>query len=448
MADDDLVARDDAIVWHPATHFGDLQRVPIRAIERAQGPWLHEAGGARILDAISSWWTCIHGHGHPAIVEAIAEQAARLDHVMFAGFTHRSAVELAELLVQAAPPGYGRVFYADCGSAAVEVALKLSYQSRPQEGEPDRRRFATLAGAYHGETLGALSVCGPGAYRDTFAGLLPDPIVLPVPAHPDHAHAELGTDLGAGSPEADAAVAMLEAHAGELTALVVEPLVQCANRMAMHGTGYYRRIVQAAQRLGIHVVADEIAVAFGRTGRTFASSWAGVTPDLLCLSKGLSGGVLPLSCVLVRRGFDEHFRGAPTRSFLHSHTFTGNPITCAAGLASLRLLSSPDVQAAIPGRIEALRSRAAAVAARCGSAIAHVRQAGMVVALEVAPAATHGPASDGRLGLRLRAAALKRGVLLRPLHDTIYWMPPLPTSDGALDLLADVTAAAVQEVLG
>jgi adenosylmethionine-8-amino-7-oxononanoate aminotransferase len=443
----DLVARDAAVLWHPATHFGDLERVPIRAIERASGPWLYEPDGTRILDAISSWWTSIHGHGHPAIVEAIREQAARLDHVMFAGFTHRSAVELAELLVSVAPPGYGRVFYADCGSAAVEVALKLSYQSRPQRGEPTRRRFATLAGAYHGETLGALAVCGPGAYRDTFAGLLPEPIVLPVPELADHRHADLGTEAGADTEAAETAVALLSAHASELTALVVEPLVQCANRMAMHGTGYYRRIVETAQRLGIHVIADEIAVAFGRTGRTFASAWAGVTPDLLCLSKGLSGGVLPLSCVLVRRGFDDDFRGAPARSFLHSHTFTGNPITCAAGLASLRLLQSAEVQAALPGRIAALSERAARVKARCPT-IAHVRQAGLVVALEVRPSSHAGKVEDGRLGLHLRAAAMRRGVLLRPLHDTIYWMPPLSTPDDVLDHLADVTAEVVQEVLG
>lgn len=445
---DDLERRDAAVLWHPATHFGDLERLPVRAIERAEGPWLFDTEGDRILDAISSWWTSIHGHAHPAIVEAIAQQAGRLDHVMFAGFTHRPAIELAEALLEAAPPGYGRVFYADCGSAAIEVALKLSFQSRRQRGEPERRRFAALTGAYHGETLGALSVCGPGPYRDTFGALLPDPLVLPVPDLAGHEHADLGTDAGADTEEAELAVAGLRAHAHELTALVVEPLVQCASRMTMHGTGYYRRLVQAAQALGIHVVADEIAVAFGRTGRTFASAWAGVTPDLLCLSKGLSGGVLPLSCVLVRRGFEDDFRGAPARSFLHSHTFTGNPITCAAGLASLRLLQSPEVQAELPARVAALALRREDVARRCSANVVAHRQAGMIAALQVQPRAGQSAPADGRLGLAMRAAAMQRGVLLRPLHDTIYWMPPLCTEDAVLDRIAEVTVEVVDEVLG
>jgi adenosylmethionine-8-amino-7-oxononanoate aminotransferase len=439
---EDLLALDRRYLWHPATHFGDLERLPVSLIERAEGPWLYEAGGRRILDAISSWWTSLHGHGHPAIVDAISRQAASLDHVMFAGFTHRPAIELARDLVEAAPPGYGRVFFADCGSAAIEVALKLSLQSRQQTGEPERRRFAALRGAYHGETLGALSVSGNDDYRGKFASLLFDPVFLPVPNLSGHSHEDLGTDAGADTPEADAAVRQLRAHAGELSALLVEPLVQCASKMTMHGTGFYRRIVTEAQSLGIHVIADEIAVAFGRTGRLLASEWAGVTPDLMALSKGLSGGVLPLSCVLVRAGFEDAFTGTPARSFLHSHTFTGNPITCAAGGASLRLLRSPEVQAALPDRIDALARRRRAVAERVGDRVVAHRQAGLIVALSVRP----GPA-DGRLGLALRAAAMRRGVLLRPLHDTIYWMPPLCTTDAILDELAEVTAEVIEEVV-
>jgi adenosylmethionine-8-amino-7-oxononanoate aminotransferase len=443
MDPDELLALDARHLWHPATHFGDLERVPVRLVERAEGPWLVEPGGRRILDAISSWWTSLHGHGHPAIVEAITEQVRTLDHVMFAGFTHRPAIELASELLAAAPPGYGRVFFADCGSAAIEVALKLSLQHRQQTGEDGRHRFAALRGAYHGETLGALSVSGHDDYRGKFASLLFDPVYLPVPDLSHHDHADLGTDAGADTPEAEAAVATLRTHAHELSALLVEPLVQCASKMTMHGTGFYRRIVSEAQALGIHVVADEIAVAFGRTGRLFASSWAGVTPDLLCLSKGLSGGVLPLSCVLVRAGFEDAFTGTPARSFLHSHTFTGNPITCAAGRASLRLLQSDDVVAALDDRIEALRTRRLQVVDKAGTAVKSHRQAGLIVALKVGP----GPA-DGRLGLALRAAALARGVLLRPLHDTIYWMPPLCTPDDALDRLAEVTAEVIAEVVG
>lgn len=440
-----LIDRDRAHVWHPATHFADLDRLPPIAVERARGCWLYEAGGRAILDAIASWWTCVHGHGHPAIVAAVREQVERLDHVMFAGFTHEPAVALAEALLAAAPPAYERVFYADCGSAAVEVALKLSYQARQQRGEPGRRRFATLRNGYHGETLGALALCGASAYRDTFAPLLFSPLELPAPSFREHEHADLASDLGHDAPETQAAIAALEEHAHELTAVVIEPLVQCAGRMTMTGAGFYRELASAAKRLGIHVIADEIAVGFGRTGHMFASTWSEVQPDLLCLSKGLAG-ILPLAAVLVREGFDVDFRGSPARSFLHSHTFTANPIACAAAIAGLELFRSTDLLARLPARVEAMAARRRAVAAACPAVVAH-RQAGMIAALEVVPAAGSPGARDGRLGLLLREAALAHDVLLRPLHDTIYWFPPLVIDDAELDRLAEATIAAIRAVL-
>lgn len=441
----DLVDRDRAHVWHPATHFADLDRVPPVAVERASGCWLYEPGGRAILDAIGSWWTCVHGHGHPAIVAAVREQVGRLDHVMFAGFTHEPAVALAELLLAAAPAGYGRVFYADCGSAAVEVALKMSFQARQQRGEPRRTRFATLRNGYHGETLGALAVCGAGAYRDTFAPLLFPALELPAPSYDNHEHGDLAGDLGADAPETAAAVAAIEAHADELTAVVVEPLVQCAGRMTMTGAGFYRAIAAAARARGIHVIADEIAVGMGRTGRLFASTWSEVQPDLLCLSKGLAG-IVPLAAVLVQAGFEADFAGSPARSFLHSHTFTANPIACAAAVAGLKLFQETDLLARLPGRIAAIEARRRAVAAACETVVAH-RQAGTIAALQVAARAGSPAARDGRPGLLLREAALARGVLLRPLHDTIYWMPPLTISDAELDTLAEATIAAIRAVL-
>lgn len=440
-----LVDRDLEVIWHPATHFCDLQALPPLPIASARGVWLHTTDGRRILDAISSWWTCLHGHGHPRIVAAVREQIERLDHVMLAGFTHEAAVSLAEALLSAAPAGYGKVFYADSGSAAVEVALKMSYQSRLQTGASRRRRFAALDNSYHGETLGALAVCGSDAYRSTFAPLLMDVLYLPVATFEHHATEDLGGDLGADSPEADEAVARLRAHADELTALVVEPLVQCAGRMSMMGTGFYRRLVREAQALGIHVIADEIAVAFGRTGRLFASSWADVSPDFVCLSKGLSGGILPLSCVLVRAGLEDAFAEDPSKTFLHSHTYTGNPIACAAGLASLQLLHDVALPG-LPPRIEAMSRLRHAVARRCPAVVAH-RQAGMIAAFRVAPR-DGGPApADGRLGLALRQAALRHDVHLRPLHDTVYWMPPLCIDVEEIELLADATCRTIEEVL-
>lgn len=440
-----LVERDLAVLWHPASHFADHARLPPVPITGASGVYLHTADGKRLIDGIASWWTCLHGHGHPAIVGAITEQAQRLDHVMLAGFTHEPAVQLAEGLLAAAPGDYGRVFYADCGSAAIEVAMKMSFQRRRQNGEPKRQRFAALRNSYHGETLGALGVSGTDAYRELFSPLLPDVLYLPAPAFEGHTHADLATELGADSPEADEAVRLLRTHADELTAVVMEPLVQGAGKMAMPGAGFYARLVREAQALGIHVIADEIAVAFGRTGRLFASAWPGVTPDLLCLSKGLSGGVLPLSCVLVQRGFDAAFVGGPERSFLHSHTFTGNPITCAAGVASLRLMHEERLPT-LPARIDAMTRARARVAAACPDVIRAHRQAGMIVAFDLDPG-DRMPA-DGRLSLAIREAGIRAGALLRPLHDTLYWMPPLSIADAELDALAGATIHALQAVLG
>jgi adenosylmethionine-8-amino-7-oxononanoate aminotransferase len=448
-----LSERDQAVLWHPATHFGDLERTPPIPICSANGVWLVDEAGRQILDAIGSWWTSVHGHGHPHLIAAIQRQAARLDHVMFAGFTHEPAIELAEQLLARAPssPGrrFGKVFYSDCGSASIEIALKLSFQARIQRGQPHKRRFAALSHSYHGETLGALSVCGSAAWREPFGALLHDALLLPCPSNLVHEHADLDPagprpELGADSPEAEQAVALLETHADSLTALIVEPLIQCAGRMNMPGVGFYRRIAAACQRLDIHLIADEIAVAFGRTGKLFASEWAGVTPDLLCLSKGLSGGLLPLAATLIRAGFEDDFKGDPSRTFAHSHTFTGNPITCAAALASLEVFEHECTFARLPDRIAAMAELRRSVAKRCPQVLDH-RQVGMVAALTVDR--ERGPA-DGRLGLALRAAALARGVLLRPLHDTIYWMPALNIDDVALERLAEVTAEVIEEVLG
>ncbi|PRQ07631.1 adenosylmethionine--8-amino-7-oxononanoate transaminase [Enhygromyxa salina] len=447
----ELSRRDQAVLWHPATHFGDLERTPPLPIHSARGVWLTDEDGRQILDGIGSWWTSIHGHGHPHIVAAIQRQVARLDHVMFAGFTHEPAIELAERLLALAPRDeqvhYGKVFYSDCGSASVEVALKLSYQSRVLTDQPRRRRFAALQRSYHGETLGALSVCGSEAWREPFSALLHDALYLPVPSFPAHEHADLqpggGYGLGADTPEADRAVALLEAHAHELTALVVEPLIQCASRMNMFGVGFYQRLVDTCRRLDIHVIADEIAVAFGRTGKLFASEWAGRAPDLLCLSKGLSGGVLPLAATLIRAGFEAPFQGDPARSFAHSHTFTGNPITCAAGLASLEVFEAERTLDRLPERVAQMAALRRELADRHPQVI-ESRQAGLVGALTLDRA--RGPA-DGRLSLALREAALARQVLLRPLHDTIYWMPALNIDAAALSRLAEVTSEVIDEVM-
>ncbi|TPV92820.1 MAG: adenosylmethionine--8-amino-7-oxononanoate transaminase [Myxococcales bacterium FL481] len=438
-----LIDRDARVLWHPATHFSDLDALPPIPIDRAEGAWLVTPDQRRYLDAIASWWTSVHGHCHPAIVDAVSRQVAALDHVMFAGFTHEPAVALAEALLERAPAGFGKVFFSDCGSASIEVALKLSFQARQQRNEPKRTRFAALHNSYHGETLGALAVCGHDAYRSLFSPLLMDVLYLPSPGLEHHDHRDLAAQAGADEDATRLAIAQLEAHADELTAVILEPLVQCAGRMTMTGSGYYRAIAHAAQRLGIHVIADEIAVGFGRTGKLFASDWAGVSPDLLCLSKGLSGGVLPLACTLIRAGFEEDFAGSPSRSFLHSHTFTGNPVACRAGLASLALFDDPATFAQIDQLVENLE-RWRHVVAESAPIRAH-RQAGTIVAFDVDTTRLRAIPGD-RLGFALRKAALERHVLLRPLHDTVYWMPPLCLKPDELERLAHVTIEIIREV--
>jgi adenosylmethionine-8-amino-7-oxononanoate aminotransferase len=371
---------------------------------------------------------------------------------MFAGFTHEPAIALAEGLVGAARLSnepYAKVFFAESGSDAVEVAIKLAFQYHGNvlgAGRGAKRlRFAMLERGYHGETLGALALCGSALWRAPFESLLHPALSLPAPAIADHSHDDLARDAGADAPETARACAMIEAHAEELAALVVEPMVQCAGQLAMPGAGFYRRIVETAQRCGVLVVADEIAVGFGRTGRLFASEWAGVAPDLLCLGKGLSGGALPLSAVLVRAGLEDAFTGAPANAFAHSHTFCANPIACAAARASVALFTEGDVLAGLPVRIEHMAALRRQVAAACPAVVRH-RQAGMIAAFDVAPR-TRTP-EGGRTSLAIRKAALARDVLLRPLGDTLYWMPPLTIEPAALARLADVTAAVVDEVLG
>lgn len=443
--DDDLVLRDAACVWHPATHFDDLAASPVIGIASARGPWLHTVDGERILDAIASWWTSAHGHRPPEVMQAIARQLESLDHVMFAGFTHASAVALAEALLRLAGPRFGRVFFADSGADAVEVALKMAVQCHAQRGAVRRRRFAALAHGYHGETLGALATCGNATYRGPFADLLHDAVFLPTPSFTAHRHGDLATDLGADTEAADDALRLLDAHGDELAALVVEPAVQCAGQMRMPGSGYLARVVRRARELGVLVVADEIAVGLGRTGRAFAHTWHGELPDLACVGKALSGGALPLSAVIVGREIEAAFRGPVAHAFAHSHTFCGNPLATAAGVASLALLERKLADTAVERSIADLDAARQRVAAACPAVVAS-RQAGCIVAFDLVPVSRR-PA-DGRVGLALRNAALRNGVLLRPLGDTLYWMPPLLLDPEALACLERATVASIHEVLG
>ncbi|MBA2237151.1 MAG: adenosylmethionine--8-amino-7-oxononanoate transaminase [Lysobacter sp.] len=440
--------RDLAVLWHPCTQMREHPEIlPLLPIERGEGAWLIGRDGRRYLDAISSWWTNLFGHAEPRIAEAISRQANTLEHVLLAGCSHAPAVELAEQLLALAPrqsgrPPLAKVFYADNGSAGVEVALKMAFHWFRNRGEDRRTKFVALEGGYHGETLGALAVGDIPLYRRVYAPLLAEALFAP---SPDAYLAEPGQSASHRAEDAaDALSRLLDHHAGEICALILEPLVQCAGGMRMHDPVYLKRARELCDVHGIFLIADEIAVGFGRTGTMFACEQASVMPDLLCLSKGLTGGALPLAAVLTTQElYDGFLDDSRERAFLHSHSYTGNPLACAAALATLGIFASD-------GIVERNRATAARMAALAAPLAAHphvaqVRQAGMIVAIELSPGGDRRGGFDpaARIGLKAYRAALDRGVLLRPLGDVLYWMPPYCVDEDALSWLAQTTAHAI-----
>ncbi len=429
-------------------------------ILRGEGAWLIGHDGRRYLDAVSSWWTNLFGHAEPRISAAIAAQASTLEQVMLAGFTHEPAVRLAEALLRLAPRQEGReplskVFYADNGSAGVEVALKMAFHYFRNCGEEQRTRFIALHNGYHGETIGALAVGDIPLYRRVYAPLLADVLFAP---SPDAYLAEPGQSAAEYALQAAAALeALFNRYPGEICALILEPRLQCAGGMRMHDPVYLHRVRQLCDAHGAFLIADEIATGFGRTGTLFACEQAcspipndtdgvGIMPDLLCLSKGLTGGFLPLAAVLTTQQLYEAFLDESCeRAFLHSHSYTGNPLACVAALTTLDILEHDHIierNCAIAARMKQL-----AVPLSGHPHIADVRQAGMVVAFEMTRDGnkyTPFPAQT-RVGLHAYRAALNRGVILRPLGDVVYWMPPYCMDDEQLCLLAETTCAAIDE---
>jgi len=417
----ELVARDARVLWHPYTQHG-LERDPLPVVGAA-GAWLELADGRRVLDAISSWWACLHGHGHPRIVAAIAEQARALDHVLFAGATHEPAVRLAEELLALAPPDLSRVFYSDDGSTAVEVALKMVAQAWHQRGEPQRTAFIALKGAYHGDTFGAMAAGDPEPFFRAF-----EPFLFAV----------LRVE-----PEAEALQAALEVLGTRAAGLIVEPLVQGAAGMRLYAPEFLRSARELCTRHGVPLIADEVFTGFGRTGALFACQRAGIAPDLLCLGKGLTGGTLPLAATLATEPLFEAFLHTErTRFFPHGHTFTANPIACAAALASLALCREDDV----PTRLARIGTRIAAELAPLKEhpSVRELRHLGGIVALELRPRAGERPGYGSARALELRRRALERGVLLRPLGDVLYAVPPACTSAEECALVARTMAALVE----
>ncbi|MBV8403241.1 MAG: adenosylmethionine--8-amino-7-oxononanoate transaminase [Gammaproteobacteria bacterium] len=439
------VARDLAHVWHPCTqmkdHEGELPLVPIR---RGVGAWLEDYDGRRYLDAVSSWWVNLFGHANARINAAVREQLERLEHVILAGFTHEPVITLSERLTAIAPAGLTRCFYADNGSSAIEVALKMSFHFWRNTGHSGKRRFITLENSYHGETLGALAVGNVELYKDIYRPLLMDVLTVPSP----DAYGREPAESAAGYARrrfADLEATLAE-HAHETCAVILEPLVQCAAGMRMYDPLYLKLLRSACDRHQVHLIADEIAVGFGRTGTMFACEQAGISPDLMCLSKGLTAGYLPLSVVLTGERiytafYDEY---AKLSAFLHSHSFTGNPLGCAAALASLDIFREERTLEHNRGLAAHMAERAAPLAAH--PHVAEVRQRGMIVAIEMAADKAHRTPYpwQERRGLRVYRHALSRGVLLRPIGNVVYFMPPYVITPEEIDLMVEVAREGIE----
>ncbi|AAQ61870.1 adenosylmethionine--8-amino-7-oxononanoate transaminase [Chromobacterium violaceum] len=435
MSNQAWLERSFAAVWHPCTQMKRHERLPIVPIASADGVWLTDFDGKRYLDGVSSWWVNLFGHGHPRIKQAVRKQLDSLEHVMLAGFTHRPVVELSERL--AALSGLGHAFYGSDGASATEIALKMSFHYWKNVGRPQKTRFVSLENSYHGETVGALAVTDVPLFSSTYAELLKPGLRAPSPDARQAVPGERAADVALRA--ARSLENLLAKHGGEIAAVIVEPLVQGAAGMAMHDPIYLTELRRLCDQYQVHLIADEIAVGFGRTGSFFAYQQAGITPDFLCLSKGITGGFLPLSCVLTRDEiYQAFYHDDVARGFLHSHSYTGNALACAAALAVLDIFDDEDVLEANRVKAEGFTRQMRPLAER--PEIRHFRQRGMIWAFDVDTAR-----SD--FALAYFSAMLNRGCLLRPIGKSVYFMPPYTLKSEEMDWLASASVDALDEVL-
>ena len=444
MNNHELMQDDLAVLWHPCSQMKDYEQLPLIPIRRGNGVWLEDYDGKRYIDAISSWWVNLFGHANPRINAALKEQLDLLEHVLLAGFSHEPAIRLAQRLVQLTPPGLDRCFYADNGSSAIEVALKMSYHYWRNCGQSQKTQFITLTNSYHGETLGALAVGNVPLYKETYAPLLMKTLSV---TSPDCFYREAEESCADYSRRLFPLMeCMLEQHCHTVCAVIVEPLVQCAGSMRMYDPVYLSLLRAACDKYHVHLIADEVAVGFGRTGTMFACEQADITPDFLCLAKGLTGGYLPLSAVLTTSTLYQAFYDDYTKltAFLHSHSYTGNALACRAALATLDIFAQDNVIA--HNLILAECMRTSTLHFNDHPHVAEVRQRGMILAIEmVKDKKMREPfAWQERRGLHVSRHALEKGVLLRPLGNVVYFMPPYVITEEQIQHIADVAWQGIQ----
>jgi adenosylmethionine-8-amino-7-oxononanoate aminotransferase len=418
------------------------ESVPLVPISHGRGAWLIDVDGRRYMDAISSWWVNLFGHANTRINAELKDQLDKLEHAMLAGFTHEPVIALSEQLSARTGHVLGHCFYASDGASAVEIALKMSFHFWRNSGQAGKTEFVCLKGGYHGETVGALQVTDVPLFRDAYGPLLRNAHVVATPDARGAQEGESAADVARrAARELDA---LLQERAGRIAAVIVEPLVQCAAGMAMHDPVYLAEVRALCDRHGVHLIADEIAVGCGRTGSFFACEQAGIWPDFICLSKGISGGYLPLSLVMTRDAIYQAFYDADvTRGFLHSHSYTGNPLACRAALATLAIFDEDDVLNR--NRLRAQRMTAALAPMADHPRVRHFRQRGMIWAFDAALDDPHAAATFAR---RFFTAALEHELLLRPIGRTVYLMPPYIVDDEEIDGLAARTRAVFEQVIG
>ena len=428
MENKDLLERSWRAVWHPCTQMKNHETLPLVPIRRGQGVWLYDMNDKRYLDAVSSWWVNLFGHNHPQIKNAIKHQLDALEHVILAGFTHEPVVSLSERLAKLT--GLGHCFYASDGASATEVALKMSFHYWRNTGKPKKTKFISLQNGYHGETLGALSVTDVAIFKDTYAPLLIQSAQMPSPDWRLAAKGETAEQYALRC--AEALEKYIAAHHEELAAFIIEPLVQCAAGMAMYSTIYLQKARGICNRYNVHLIADEIAVGFGRTGTMFACEQAAIRPDFICLSKGITGGYLPLSVTLCTDDiYQAFYDDSIAKGFLHSHSYTGNPLACAAALASLDIFEQDSVLKT--NRQKSIYMKRKLQQMLADAPIQHLRQIGMIAAFEVT-------SKKADFQQKFYAAALKRGLLLRPIGKTVYLMPPYIITEAEIDWMVSELA--------
>ena len=436
MSNQDLLARSHNAVWHPCTQMKRHETLPLVPIARGSGVWLFDQDGKRYLDAVSSWWVNLFGHCNPRINAAITQQLGKLEHVMLAGFTHEPVVQLSERLAQLAPDGLGHCFYASDGASAVEIALKMSAHYWRNTGKPQKTQFISLQNSYHGETLGALSVTDVALFKDAYGPLIKQNATV---INPDSRNAAPGeSDHDYALRCAAQLEAHLQEHHQQLAALIIEPLVQGAAGMAMYHPIYLTRACELCEEYEVHLIADEIAVGMGRTGTMFACEQGEITPDFLCLSKGITGGYLPLSVVMTtNKIYQAFYADETTRGFLHSHSYTGNPLACRAALATLDIFSQDDIITS--NRLKSTYLNSIAAPLRDHPKVKNFRNRGMIWAFEV-----DSPHPD--FAQRCFTLALQQELLLRPMGNTVYFMPPYIISDDEIGILVNGTLSVIEQL--